>query len=164
MTAPPRPASAEPEKPKPRGWGVLGTAAGAVPFAWSLGFGAVLVIAHFVFHSLLLVRRFGVVIDAVLLVQVIRGELRGEPWTLQFAKRMAPPERWTARAFVEGNRFLSRVWAVIFVLSLLMAAFGHSALVLFVLPNVLLVVALALGPSLARWYGRRVTRCTQTGK
>lgn len=132
--------------------------AGAVPYAWSLAFGLVLVVAYFAFHSLLLVRRFGVVIDAVLLAQVVRGELRGEPWTLQFAKRMAPPERWSARAFVEGNRFLSRIWALIFVLSLLMAAFGQSALVLFVLPNVLLVVALVSGPSVARWYGRRLTR------
>jgi len=87
----------------------------------------------------------------------VRGELRGEPWTLQFAKRMSPPERWTARGFIEGNRFLSRIWAVIFVLSLLMAAFGQSALVLFVLPNIMLVVGLAFGPSVARWYSRRIT-------
>jgi hypothetical protein len=36
-----------------------------------------------------------------------------------------------------------------------MAAFGTSSFVLFVLPNVLLVLALALGPSIAQRYGRR---------
>ena len=158
MMAPPRPPSAEPDKPKARAWGAVGAVARVLPVGWSLGLGVVLLVAHFAFHSTLLVRRFGVVINAVLLAQVIRGELRREPWTLQFAKRMAPPERWSSRAFVEGNRFLSRIWALIFVLSLLMAAFGRSAFVLFVLPNVLLGVALALGPSLARWYGRRLTQ------
>jgi hypothetical protein len=157
MTAPSRPPSAEPEKPKPSAWSVLGVAAALAPYAWSLAFGAVVVAGYFTFHSTAIVRNFGVVINAVLLVQVVRGELRGEPWTLQFAKRMSPPERWSSRAFLEGNRFLSRIWALIFVLMLLMEAFGRSALVLFVLPNVLLVVALALGPSLARWYGRRLT-------
>jgi hypothetical protein len=127
-----------------------------VPYAWSLGLGVVIVVAYFGFHSTLVLRHFGVVINAVLLAQVVRGELRGEPWTLQFAKRMAPSEAWDSRAFIEGNRFLSRVWALIFVLSLLMETFGQSVLVLFVLPNVLLVVALAVGPSLGRWYGRRL--------
>ncbi len=124
----------------------------------SLVFSVLLAIVYFGFGNLFFLRHFGVVISGLLLGQVLYGELRGEPWTAQFAKRMFPPERWGTRAFFEGNRFLSRLWGVVFGVSILMAAFGTTPLFLFLLPNGLLVVALAFGPSLGRWYGARFVR------
>ncbi len=122
---------------------------------WSLILSVLLAIAYFGFGSLFFLKHFGVVINGLLLGQVLSGELRAQPWTVQFSKRLYPPERWGTRAFFEANRFLSRLWGVIFGVSLLMAAIGRSALFLFILPNGLLVLALVLGPSLGHWYGAR---------
>jgi hypothetical protein len=113
----------------------------------------VLAVGYFGFGNVLVLRHFGAVIYGLLLGQVLFGERRGEPWTAQFSKRMFPPERWRTRAFFEGNRLLSRVWGSIFIVDILMAAFGTTPLVLFVLPNVLLVAAVLIGPSLGHWYG-----------
>jgi hypothetical protein len=121
----------------------------------SLVFGVLLAIAFFGFGNVFFLQHFGVVINTLLLAQVLSGELRRQPWTAQFAKRMYPPAQWDTRAFFEGNRFLSRLWGLVFVVSILMATFGTTPLVLFVLPTGLLVAALVLGPPLARWYGRR---------
>jgi hypothetical protein len=121
----------------------------------SLALSMLLALGYFVFGNIFLLKHFGVVINGLLLGQVLYGELRGEPWTAQFSKRMYPPERWGTRAFFEGNRFLSRLWGLVFGVSLLMAAFGTSPLLLFILPNGLLVLALMSGPSLGHWYSVR---------
>jgi hypothetical protein len=121
----------------------------------ALALGVLLAAAYVGFGNHFFLQHFGVVINGVLLGQVALGELRGTPWTEPFAKRMYPPEAVTTRAFVEGNRLLSRMWGIIFVADILMSALGTSAFVLYVLPNVLLVLALALGPSIAQRYGRR---------
>jgi hypothetical protein len=121
----------------------------------SIGFGLLLAVGYFGFHNVFLLRHFGVVINGILLGQVVLGELRREPWTAQFAKRMYPPERWGTRAFFVGNRLLSRVWGAIFLADILMAAFGRTGLVLFILPNLLPMAALFLGPRLGHWYAVR---------
>jgi len=95
------------------------------------------------------------VIYSVLLVQVLYGELRGEPFTAQYSKQMISSDRWATRGFFEMNCFLSRLWGVIFVTSILMAAFGTSRLMLLVLPNVLVVLALVFGPSICHSYASR---------
>jgi hypothetical protein len=123
--------------------------------ASSTVFSVLLAVGYFGFGNVFFLRHFGVVINALLLVQVVWGEFRGTPWTMQFSKRMYPAERWGTRAFFEGNRLLSRIWGAVFVLDILMSALGTTPLVLFVLPNALPLVALVMGPRLGHWYGAR---------
>jgi hypothetical protein len=47
------------------------------------------------------------------------------------------------------------MWGVIFVLDVLMSALGTTALFQFILPNVLLIVALVAGPFIGAWYGKK---------
>jgi hypothetical protein len=113
-------------------------------------------VAYLRFESVFFLRHFGVVINGLLLGQVLHGEIRGEPWTSQFSKRLFPIETWRTQVFMETNRFISRVWAVVFASAIVMTAFGTTSLVLFVLPNVLALVAFLASPSVGRWYGRRL--------
>ncbi len=115
-----------------------------------------LAISYFGFRSVYFIHHFGVAINALLLSQVVYGEVRGTPWTSQFAQRMFTPEQTKTRAFFVGNQMLSRAWGAIFVLDILMAAFGTNPLFQFILPNSLPVVALLAGPRVAHWYSTRV--------
>ena len=85
----------------------------------SLGFSVLLAIGYFGFGSIFFVQHFGVVICGALLIQVLYGEIRGQPFTAQFSKQMIATEHWNTRSFLEGNRFLSRLWGVIFAISIL---------------------------------------------
>jgi uncharacterized membrane protein len=121
----------------------------------SLLLGVLVAIGFFGFGNVFFIKHFGVVIYGALLIQVLYGELRGLPFTAQYSKQMISSDHWTTRGFFEGNRFLSRFWGVIFVISILMAVFGIDTLVLIVLPNVLVVLALVFGPNIGHWYAIR---------
>jgi hypothetical protein len=121
----------------------------------SLLLGLLVGIGFFGFGNVFFIQHFGVVIYGALLIQVLCGELRGEPFTAQYSKQMISSDQWNTRGFFEGNRFLSRFWGVIFVISILMAVFGTGTLVLIVLPNVLVVLALVFGPNIGHWYAIR---------
>ena len=121
----------------------------------ALALGALLAFTYFGLGNLFLLQHFGVVINGLLLIQIVKGELQGKPWTAQFSGRLFSPEQRASRAFFEGNRFLSRLWGVIFTADILMAAFGTTGLVLFVLPNALAVLTIVLSPRIGHWYGRR---------
>jgi len=121
----------------------------------SLALGLLLAIAYFGFGNLFFLKHFGAVIYSALLVQVLYGELRGEPFTAQYSKQMYSQGHWATRVFVEGNRFLSRLWGVVFAVAIVLSAFGSTPLVLIVLPNGLVVLVLVLGPDIAHRYGIR---------
>ena len=118
----------------------------------SLLLGVLVAIGFFGFGNPFFIQHFGVVIYGALLIQVLYGELRGEPFTPQYSKQMISSDQWNTRGFFEGNRFLSRFWGAIFVISILMTVFGSGTLVLIVLPNVLVVLALVFGPNIGHWY------------
>jgi hypothetical protein len=121
----------------------------------SAGFGVLLAIAYFGFGNDFFLRHFGVVIYSLLLLQVVVGEVGGRPFTAQYSKRMFPAEVLGTRAFFEGNRFLSRVWSVIFLVAIGLSAFGTDTLTLIVVPNGLVIVALVFGPNMGHWYVQR---------
>jgi hypothetical protein len=62
-------------------------------------FGVLLAIAYFGFGATYLLQHFGVVIYALLLLQVLIGEIRGHPFTTQYAMKMYPREVSSTRAF-----------------------------------------------------------------
>jgi len=128
----------------------------------SLGFGVLLAIAYFGFGNVFFLQHFGVVIYSLLLLQVVYGEARGEPFTLQYAKKMVSPDVAASRTFLDANRFLSRLWGVIFAAALLMSAFGASPFVLWILPNALVILALVFGPEIGRWYATRFLRSRES--
>lgn len=121
----------------------------------SLFLGVLVAIGYFGFGNVFFIKHFGMVIYGALLIQVLYGELRGQPFTAQYSKQMVTSDKWNTRGFFEGNRFLSRFWGVIFVISILMAVFGTGTLVLIALPNVLVVLALVFGPNIGHWYAIR---------
>jgi len=121
----------------------------------SLLLGVLVAIGYFGFGNVFFIKHFGVVIYGALLIQVLYGELRGQPFTAQYAKQIISSDRWATRGFFETNRFLSRFWGVIFVFSILMAVLGTSPLLLTILPNALVVLALVFGPNIAHWYAIR---------
>jgi len=110
---------------------------------------------YFGFGNVFFIKHFGVVIYGALLLQVLYGEVRGQPFTAQYSKQIVSSDHWNTLGFFEGNRFLSRFWGVIFAISILMTIFGTSTLVLMVLPNVLVVLALVFGPTIGHWYAMR---------
>jgi len=123
----------------------------------SLALSVVVAIAYFGFGNIYFIQHFGVLIYGVLLIQVLHGELHGKPFTVQYSKRMISSNRWATRGFFEMNRFLSRFWGLIFVVSILMVVFGTSPLMLVILPNALVVLALVFGPNIGHWYANRFT-------
>jgi len=126
----------------------------------SLGISVLLAIGYLGFGNIFFIQHFGVVIYAALLTQVLYGELRGQPFTAQFSKHVIASERWNTRGFLEGNRFLSRLWGVIFAISILMGIFGTGMLMLMVFPNVLVILGIVLGPNIGHWYA---VRCSSEG-
>lgn len=122
----------------------------------TLGLLAVVAISYFVFNNTFLILHFGVVIYSILMVQVLYGEIRRQPFTAQHAKQMYPSDRWHTQAFFKGNRFLSRLWGAIFVVSILMVVFGTDTLMLLILPNALMILELVIGPSIGHRYSMRL--------
>jgi len=112
-------------------------------------------IGYFCFGNVFFIQHFGVMIYSLLLIPVLYGEIRGQPFTAQYAKQMYSSDRWATRTFFEGTRFLSRLWGAIFVVSILLAVFGINTLELIVLPNLLVVLALVFGPRIGHWYAIR---------
>jgi len=127
----------------------------------SLLLGVLVAIGYFAFGNVFLIKHFGAVIYGALLIQVVYGELRGQPFTVQYSKQIISSDRWATRGFFETNRFLSRFWGVIFVVSILMVVFGTSPLLLTIVPNVLAVLALVFGPNIAHWYAVRFSPTVQ---
>lgn len=121
----------------------------------SLLLSVLMAIGFFGFGNVYFIKHFGAVIYGALLIQVLYGELRGQPFTAQYSKQMIPSDHWNTRGFFEVNRFLSRFWGVIFAISILMAIVGTGTFVLIVLPNVLAVLALVFGPNIGHWYAIR---------
>jgi len=118
----------------------------------SLGISVLLAIGYFGFGNVFFIQHFGVVIYGALLIRVLYGEIRGQPFTAQFSKQIIESEHWNTRRFLEGNRFLSRLWGVIFTISILMGVFGTGTLMLMVLPNALVLLGIVLGPNIGHWY------------
>jgi hypothetical protein len=121
----------------------------------SLLLGVLVAIGYFGFGNIFFIEHFGIVIYSALLIQVLYGELRGEPFTAQYSKQIISSDRWATQGFFEMNRFLSRFWGVIFVVSILIVVFGTSPLLLTTLPNALVVLALVFGPNIAHWHATR---------
>jgi hypothetical protein len=124
--------------------------------AISVLFFIALAVAYASFGDVFLLQHFGAVINALLLGQVIYGEMRGGPWTLQFTKRMYPAELWHDRVFLGTNRLLSRIWGVIFGICIVSAALGTNGWLRAILPTALPIAAIVLSPRFGRWYGQRV--------
>jgi len=123
----------------------------------SLALGVLLALGYFGFGNIFFIQHFGIVIYCALLIQVLYGELRGEPFTAQYSKQIISSDRWATKSFFETNRFLSRFWGLIFVVSILIVVFGTGPLMLTILPNALVVLALVFGPNIGHWYSNRFT-------
>jgi hypothetical protein len=50
--------------------------------------------------------------------------LIGQPFTLQYARESAPPERWQTAGFLRANRIITTVWGLAFTANLGFVALG----------------------------------------
>jgi len=124
----------------------------------SLVFGVGNAVLYFGFHNTVLLDHLDVLIYTLLFAQVAYAQVRGGSWTIQFARRSVAPELWNTTGFVEGNRFVSLLWAACFGLCDVAALAGPTDAIKLWVPVVLLVATGVLTPRLARWYGTRVAQ------
>lgn len=123
----------------------------------SLLFGVATAVMHWGFHNDVILAHLDTVVYALLVVQVVIAQLRGEAWTIQFAKRSIDPSLWNTPAFIRSNTFVSYVWGAVLVLCLLCSVAPITSPVVHLwIPIVLLLGTGILTPRLARWYARRI--------
>lgn len=122
---------------------------------FSLGFGLTNAVLYFGFGSTVLLRRLDTVMYSLLFGQVVVAQMRGVPWTVQYAKRVVPPELWASGPFVAANRLLSTCWGACFLscalISLTPLGIGRT-----LIPVALLLAMAFMTPRLSRWYRERV--------
>lgn len=122
----------------------------------SLGFALLNFILYFGFHTAILFEYLDTAIYILLLGQIIYAQIWGEPWTIQYAKRSVPAERWSTPAFWKANQFASVIWGGCFLVCLILSL-AHGLGVWHVLLPALLLIGLAvLTPRLSLWYGKRI--------
>jgi hypothetical protein len=122
----------------------------------SLGFVVVNAVLYFGFHTTILFEYLDTIIYTLLFGQVLLAQVRGESWTVQYAKRSVAPELWTTRPFLAANRFISLGWGTCFLLCALVSLWHTLGAWQVLIPIVVLVSMAILTPRLAQWYGRRI--------
>jgi hypothetical protein len=122
----------------------------------SLGFALLNVILYFGFHTAILFKYLDTAIYTLLLGQVIYAQILGEPWTIQYAKRSVPMERWSTPAFWKANQFITLIWGGCFLLCLILSLTPGIGVWHVLLPVVLLIGTAILTPRLSVWYARRI--------
>jgi hypothetical protein len=81
--------------------------------ALTLLFGVFNAVLYFGLHTSIVLQYVNIAIYTLLFVQVVVSLLCGEPWTEQFTKPLgAARGLLETRAFHEGNRFVTMIWAV----------------------------------------------------
>jgi hypothetical protein len=129
----------------------------------SLGFAVANAVLYLGFHSTILIEYLDTIIYTLLFVQVLVAQVRGEPWTLQYAKRSVAPELWATRAFLETNRFLSICWGACFLSSAFISLWHMLGAWQVAIPALIMVGMAVLTPRLAQWYARRITTVRSSG-
>jgi hypothetical protein len=97
-------------------------------------------------------------VDLGMLAIVLVSIAIRQPFTIQYAREMVPPEFWHTSEFRKTNYVISAVWALAFLIMV-----AADALLLFVpeVPRqvgvVVTIAALAAAIKFTRWYPERVT-------
>ena len=76
----------------------------------------------------------------------------GFPFTLQYARKRAPREKWNAAAFLPMNVIMTLVWAVIFTLDTILAALALRGRYVLLLGVVIPTLTLLLGYAFNHFY------------
>ena len=80
---------------------------------------SLLLILNLLFHWQWLKTDTWLISNCVLAAIAFGSSLIGKPFTIQYAKRMVPEERWENKLFIQINYILTNVWGVIFLLGAL---------------------------------------------
>ena len=122
----------------------------------SLGFAVVNGILYLGFHTTILFEYLDTIIYTLLFGQVLHAQMRGEPWTVQYAKRTVAPELWTTRPFLAANHVISIGWGVCFLFCALLSLWHGLGAWQVLTPAIVLASMAMLTPRVSRWYGRRM--------
>jgi len=137
----------------------------------TLLFGVVNAVLYFGLHTSIVLQYVNIAIYTLLFVQVVFSLLWGEPWTEQFTKPFGAARGLLhTRTFHKGNRFVTMIWAAVFLLCVLIEAFAeiagqqlHRLELLRFLPLLLLVVLALQTGRLLGWYITRSSSRETTG-
>jgi hypothetical protein len=137
----------------------------------NLLFGVINAVLYFGLHTSIVLQYVNIAIYTLLFVQVVASLLWGDPWTEQFTKPFGAARGLLhTRAFHKGNRFVTMIWAAVFLLCALIEAFAeiagkqlHRLELLRFLPLLLLVVLALQTGRLLGWYITRSNLREATG-
>jgi len=126
----------------------------------TLLFGVVNAVLYFGFHNSFVLQYVNIAIYTLLFIQILFSLLWGEPWTMPFTRPFgAARGLLQTRAFHEGNRFVTMIWAAVLLLCVLIEGFAeiagnqiHILELLRFLPLLLLVVMALQTGRLLGWY------------
>lgn len=117
----------------------------------ALVFATVNLCLYFFAHTTWLIEHIAVVFYTLLAAQCLVSLVRGDPWTAQFTRRVVTPEFVTDPRFRAMNVRATAVWAVAFVVCVVLSLALHGAVSIW-LPLVVMVVAVLV----SRVMGRRL--------
>jgi hypothetical protein len=137
----------------------------------TLLFGVVNAVLYFGLHTSIVLQYVNIAIYTLLFVQVVSSLLWGEPWTEPFTKPFGAARGLLGtKAFHEGNRFVTAIWAAGLLLCVLLESVGEIAdkqlpklQLLRFLPLLLLVALALLTGRLLGWYITRSSLREATG-
>ena len=98
----------------------------------------------------------GLMVHLILATTAWGSLLVGNPFTLQYAREMVPPERWHLRSFIRVNQWITAVWGTDFILQACVLEWQSARGGL--LPSVISAVLSALSLIFTLWYPRWVRR------
>ena len=127
-----------------------------IPDATSLGFFAVMLAVTMIFGNWLIADYNVLIVWAAFAIVFWMSIAVGAPFSLQYAREMAPVEAWGQRIFIQANYRISLLWALIAtansILGIAMHFSSRPLLVGGVLPALLMVFGFVAGG----WYAKRV--------
>jgi hypothetical protein len=94
----------------------------------ALLFAMVNVVLYFVMHNSWLIEHIAIVFYTLLALQSTVSLLWGEPWTMQFTRRVVRPEFVSDPKFREMNVRTTAVWAVAFWMCDAISVWAHGAM------------------------------------
>jgi len=125
----------------------------------SFGFFAFAFLALYVWRWASFGHHLGLIVHLLLAGIAWGSLLAGTPFTLQYAREEAPPERWHQPSFVRGNQLITAVWGADFILQAAVLEWQSAKGGL--LPSVISSLLTASALAFTVWYPKRNRRLEQ---
>jgi all-trans-retinol 13,14-reductase len=118
------------------------------------------IIFTFILGNSLFINYGGLISWLVLAGTAFCSILAGYPFTSQMAKDSIPKKFWDEPLFMETNNILTGIWGIIFLADAIISSIGsseNSLILAALIPNLLVITAIACSNPFGRWYARKRT-------